>query len=108
MSEPKFTIRTGDTLAAVARLSGSENHKGFDILHADGYVVAYVIPIDEDGIAGRRLARQFAAAPELYEALVECVDRIDTFYGPSGTNHIDRKLITRARAVLAKARGEWD
>lgn len=106
MSEPKFTVRTGDTLAVVARLSGSENHKGFDILHTDGYAVAYVIPIDEDGTAGGKLAQQFAAAPDLYEALAECVDRIDTFYGPPGSNHIDHELIIRARAVLAKARGE--
>ena len=106
MSEPKLTARAGDTLAAVARLSGTENHKGYDILHADGYAVAYVIPIDEDGIAGGELARQFAAAPDLYEALAECVDLIDSFYGPPGSNRIDRELIARARAALEKARGE--
>lgn len=106
MHEPKLTARTGNTLAIAARLSGSENHKGYDIIHKDGYVVAYVIPIDEDGAAGGELARQFAAAPDLYKALTECVDRIDTFYGPPGSNHIDRELIARALAALGKARGE--
>lgn len=106
MSELKLTARTGGTLAAVARLSGTENHKGYDIIHADGYVVAYVIPIDEDGAAGGELARQFAAAPDLYEALAGCVDRIDTFQGPPGSNRIDRELIARARAAIAKAKGE--
>lgn len=51
-------------------------------------------------------AHLIAAAPDLYEALAECVDRIDTFYGPPGSNHIDRELIARARAALAKAREE--
>lgn len=51
-------------------------------------------------------ARLIAAAPDLYEALVECVDRIDTFYGPPGSNRIDHELIVRARAALAKAKGE--
>lgn len=75
MSKPKLTARTGDTLSAIARLTGSENHKGFDILHANGYVVAYVIPIDEDGIEGGKLARQFAAAPEMHEALEGLADQ---------------------------------
>lgn len=51
-------------------------------------------------------ARLIAAAPDLYEALVECVDRIDTFYGPPGSNNIDRELIERAHAAMAKAKGE--
>ena|SRR5690606_29610049 len=46
-----------------------------------------------------------AAAQDLCEALAECVDRIDTFYGPPGSNRIDRELIARVRAALAKARG---
>lgn len=43
---------------------------------------------------------------ELYEVFEECIDLIDTFYGPPGSNNIDRDLIVRARAILAKVRGE--
>lgn len=103
MSEPKLTARTGDTLAAVARLSGSENHKGYDILHADGYVVAYVIPIDEDGAEGGKLARQFAAAPELLEAL----ERLMLSRDASWTGGHDwEEALDEAASALAQARGE--
>lgn len=47
-----------------------------------------------------------AAAQDLYEALDECVYEIDTRYGPPGSNRIDRELIERARAAMAKAKGE--
>lgn len=58
-------------------------------------------------MAARDIAALESINAELVEVLAECVDRIDTFYGPPGSNHIDRELIARARAVLAKARGEY-
>lgn len=57
-------------------------------------------------MAARDIAALESINAELVEALAECVDRIDTFYGPPGSNHIDRELIARARAALAKAKGE--
>ena len=47
-----------------------------------------------------------ATVQDLCEVLDECVYEIDTRYGPPGSNNIDRDLIERAYAVLAKARGE--
>src|SRR5690606_24407977 len=46
--------------------------------------------------ARAEMERLRAAAQVLYEALAECVDRVDTFYGPLGSNRI-----ARARAALA-------
>ena len=48
---------------------------------------------------GQANARLIAAAPELYEALVNLMDFL--FHGKK-----DRQMILRARAALAKARGE--
>lgn len=56
--------------------------------------------------ARAEVKRLRAVVQDLCEVLEECVDEIDTFYGPPGSNRIDRELIARARAVLAKARGE--
>jgi len=48
-----------------ARLSGSENHKGFGLWPATGGAIADIYPMDEDGIEGEANAQLIAAAPEL-------------------------------------------
>jgi len=52
-----------------ARLSGSENHKGFGLWPATGGAIADIYPMDEDGIEGEANAQLIAAAPELLAAL---------------------------------------
>jgi len=48
-----------------------------------------------------------AVVQDLCEVLDECVYDIDTRYGgPPGSNNIDRELIERAQAAMAKAKGE--
>lgn len=49
-------------------------------------------------------AKLLEVLEEMDKALEECVFEIDTRYGPPGSNRIDRELIERARAALAKAR----
>ena len=57
--------------------------------------------------ARAEVERLRAAAQDLCEALAECVYDIDTRYGgPPGSNNIDRELIERAYAAMAKAKGE--
>lgn len=41
----------------VAKLSASENHKGFFIRDSRGYVIAEIIPVDEDGKRGERISK---------------------------------------------------
>ena len=57
--------------------------------------------------ARAEVKRLRAAVRDLCEVLDECVYDIDTRYGgPPGSNNIDRELIERAYAALAKARGK--
>ena len=62
------------------KLSGSENHKGFNIwqlLPGDhGSFIADVSPRDEDGIEGEANARLIAASPRLLAALEEIRDSL--------------------------------
>lgn len=50
-----------------ALLSGSENHKGFRV--GDKFLIAKVIPVDQDGAEGEANARLIAASPDLLKAL---------------------------------------
>src|SRR5690606_26983943 len=59
--------------------------------------VEYVIAERDEARA--EVERLRAVVRDLCEVLEECVDEIDTFYGPPGSNRIDRELIARARAV---------
>lgn len=95
MSKPKFTP---GPWFSVTRLSGSENHHGFKICGNDGWALAEVMPVDEDGIEGKANAHLIAAAPELYEALETCL-----LYGAMTG---DDWAIFKAETALAKARGE--
>lgn len=54
---------------ANARLSASENHKGYALLSPGFYCIGDLYPIDEDGVEGGANARLIAAAPELLAAL---------------------------------------
>lgn len=53
-----------------ARLSGSENHRGFRIFGpgASGWALAEVMPVDADGKEGHANASLMAAATDLLEA----------------------------------------
>ncbi len=57
-----------------ARLTPSENHRGYGIYSANGWRIADVMPIDEDGIQGEANAHLMKAAPELCDALEEVID----------------------------------
>ena len=61
---------TPERLTYSAKLSGSENHLGYRIFNAEGWAIAEVQPLDEDGVQGEVYARQFVAAPDLLEALL--------------------------------------
>lgn len=57
----------------LAKLSGSENHKGFRIVceRRDGWWIADTSPIDQDGTEGEANARLIAAAPDLLAACLK-------------------------------------
>lgn len=59
-----------------AKLSASENHRGFHILDTDGWALGFVQPGDEDGNLGGANARLMAAAPELAGALRLLTDAV--------------------------------
>lgn len=82
------------------RLSGSENHKGYRIFGGTkGYMIAEVMPIDPDGKEGDRIARMMTAAPSLYEALAELLEKV-------GCGRVlDCPVCAKARAALSAAEG---
>lgn len=82
-----------------AKLSGSENHKGFYIGIKGVGVFADVMPIDEDGKEGQKIARLMTAAPDLYDALDSILP-----YAANMLEH-DHPVVAKARAALAKANG---
>lgn len=70
-----------------------------------GARVEYVIAERDEARAEVEWLR--AVVQDLCEVLDECVFEIDTRYGgPPGSNNIDRELIERAYAAMAKAKGE--
>jgi hypothetical protein len=100
----------------VAKLSGSENHRGYliraetDAHRSTFWALAEVQPGDEDGKLGAANARLIAAAPALLEALQALlplvVDLDDE--GPCGEGWQSDALdsaIVRSRAAIAAAEG---
>ena len=93
-----------------ARLSGSENHRGFYITDSDRRIVAEVMPIDADGVEGEKLARLIAAATQLLEAL-EMYELYANEVAGHGETPVSRTLMRSARiqaraAIAAAKEGE--
>lgn len=98
-----------------AKLSGSENHRGFNVYGRD-FCIAHVIPVDPDGHEGEANARLIAAAPDLLEAL-QAFMALDRSFSTICDEHLNelaadpRKLgdtpraVKLARAAIAKATG---
>lgn len=89
---------------ATAKLSASENHRGFRIMDgANTWALADVQPGDEDGEIGRANAHLIAAAPAMLEALEKLVYTLED----EVLMHDDqRAAMTQARAAIKAARGE--
>ena len=111
MSETKHTPGpwTSRTL-----LTASENHRGFTVRDADGYMIAEVMPRDEDGIEGQSNARLVTAAPDLLKALKFYSDpcnfiMMDGKWYEYGSENIDLTqylpMGAKAAAAIAKAEG---
>lgn len=86
------------------RLSGSENHRGYIVRGNDKFIVADVVPRDQDGIVGGANARLIAAAPELLEALTAICDELlgdDEFSAKQIARHAGRKAIAKATGEQA-------
>lgn len=85
----------------LAKLSGSENHKGYRIVcEANGrWWIADSSPIDQDGKEGEANARLIAAAPELLDALQAMVKVMDR--GPK-PEKLDAALTWRQNDELAR------
>ena len=83
------------------KLSGSENHRGFRIGVNKGWLIADAMPIDMDGKEGEANARLISAAPDLLEALKDCLRVVEFLASDSCPT-----TIQNAKAAIAKATGE--
>ena len=86
-----------------AKLSGSENHRGFTVSHETGFKVAEIMPIDPDGIEGGKLARLMCAAPEMLKALKLISGMVEQYQG-----YIPKEILylDEAKAAISKAEEE--
>jgi len=95
-------------LIVSAKMYPSDCHHGYTIRRTDGFVIADVMPIDEDGIEGRAYANCFAAAPghdKLLEQLRVEMNVVACSGEGRGVDWFERR-IRRIDKQLAKARGE--
>lgn len=68
-----YAGHTPGPMKVIEKLSGSENHRGFYIRSARGFILAEVSPLDFDGREGGANANLWAAAPQLLADLNEAV-----------------------------------
>ena len=94
-----------------AKLSASENHRGF-VIRANGsrFQIADVSPLDEDGDEGRANTLLIAAAPELLEAANLVLSWYEAEEDHSKADFYQRMDMCRAsetaiRNAIAKATG---
>ena len=88
-------------------LSGSENHRGYRIRDERSLWIADVTPLDPDGKLGAEIANKMAAAPDLYEALDDCVSLLEAMVGTDADSEgAVTEQVRSARHALARARGE--
>jgi len=96
-------------LIVSAKMYPSDCHHGYTIRRTDGFVIADVMPIDEDGIEGRAYANCFATAVEMREALKRVLPWF-TLLDSSGMTDIQvadmDSDVETAERILAKAQGE--
>lgn len=110
---PKASAHTPGPWEFVAKLSASENHKGFFIRAEKAtrngkWALAEVQPADEDGRIGEANARLIAAAPDLLAALVQShAIQSGTAYGKNARDHTIIRVLEawmkQAEAAIAKA-----
>jgi hypothetical protein len=94
-----------------ANLSGNESHRGYRVApiekHNRSWLLAQVMPLDSNGIAGGANARLIAAAPELLESLKSLlwyVGQLEMlFYRDDDAG--EHEEVAKARATIKKAEG---
>jgi hypothetical protein len=90
---------------SVARLSASENHKGYLVGGGEpNQRVAEVIPVDEDGVEGGANARLIAAAPELLAACRTMLPIAEEEWGHHVAT-VGAGVLAEIRAAILKATG---
>jgi hypothetical protein len=75
------------------------------IVRADGDGVAELAVALVEGVATSPDARLIAAAPDLYDACKEVLDKLDYLTGLWGQEAITRRLQDRVREVVARVDG---
>lgn len=93
MSEPKFTKApwfVHDELKRSVAFNGRDGVENLFTEDLEGY---FCCQNEAD-------AHLIAAAPDLYAALIECLEAVEEYYQE------DAKFILEAKAALKKARGE--
>lgn len=72
------TLKTTDKpWTYAARLSGSENHRGYTIRNAHGVLLAEVMPLDEDGERGEAVAKFLTCAANSHTQLLKALEYME-------------------------------
>ena len=106
------STHTAGPWSFAAKLSASENHKGFGVWGASGPGIAEVYPLDEDGIRGEANAAFIVRAVNNHEALLAALDFAVALYDararkPGGWEPLspaDKQWAEASRKLIAKAR----